>query len=186
MIFKERKHKGVFEIELKPIGDERGSFVRVYDSSFFDLHKLSQDWVQENHSKTVHKGTIRGLHFQFPPFAETKLIRCLRGAILNVFVDLREDSDTFGQWDAVELTEENNKLVYLPKGFANGFCILKDNSEILYKTDTFYNPDYEGRLRWDDLDVKIKWPFEKVILSEKDKNNMSLREFQEKHGAIVV
>lgn len=173
-------------VELKPIEDERGSFVRSYDSSFFDLHKLPHNWVQENHSKTVQKGTVRGLHFQFPPYAETKLIRCLRGSILNVFVDLRKDSETFGQWDAAELTERNNKLVYLPKGFANGFCILKDNSEILYKTDTFYKPDYEGRLRWDDPDLKIKWPFKEVILSEKDKNNKSLREFREKHGALEV
>ena len=186
MLLKRRKHKDVFEIILKPIEDERGSFIRTYDGNFFNLHGLPHKWVQENHSKTVHKGTVRGLHFQFPPFAETKLIRCLRGAILNVFIDLRKNSDTFGQWDAVELTEENNKLIYLPKGFANGFCILNDNSEILYKTDTFYNPDYEGRLRWDDPDLNIDWPFTEPILSEKDKNNMSFREFRKKYGALEI
>ena len=184
MVLKELKFKGVFEIQLNAIIDTRGFFMRTYDSKTLELHHLNREWVQENHSKTTRKGTIRGLHFQFPPFSEAKLVRCLRGSILNVFIDLRKNSETFGQWDAIELNESNNKLVFIPKGFANGFCILSDDSEILYKSDNIYNPEFEGTIMWNDPDVNIEWPFSDPILSEKDKSNMSFKEFVQKYKYV--
>jgi dTDP-4-dehydrorhamnose 3,5-epimerase len=180
----ERKQTGVFVIDLDPIVDSRGSFMRSYDQHIFNEHGLNGNWIQENHSKTSHKATVRGLHFQFPPYTESKLIRCLRGAILNVFVDLRMDSPSFGTWDSVELTEDNDRMLYLPKGFANGFGILKDNSEILYKTDVPYTPEAEGRLMWNDPELAISWPFNDPILSDKDKSNMSFETFKLAHGSL--
>ena len=111
--------------------------MRVYDDQIFTKYSIHREWVQENHSRSTGKGIIRGLHFQFPPHAETKLIRCIRGHILDVFVDLRLGSPTFGQWDAVELNEEESKSVLIPRGFAHGFCTLSDLSEVIYKVDHY-------------------------------------------------
>lgn len=177
---KELNFKGVYEILLKPIADERGFFMRTFDLDIMKSYEIQTNWVQENHSKTFQKGTVRGLHFQFPPYSEAKLIRCIRGSILNVFVDLRKNSKTFGKWDAVELNTENNKMIYLPKGFANGFCILNDNSEIVYKSSNSYHPESEGRIMWNDPDLNISWPFKHPVLSEKDENNMSMETFLRK------
>jgi len=179
MKFIQRKLEGVFEIIPGPIVDSRGFFMRSYDLLRFKEIGLHREWKQENHSATISKGTIRGLHFQFPPFTEAKLVRCIKGAILNVFVDLRKDSETFGKWDAVELNEENKKMIFIPRGFANGFCILEDNSELLYKTDNYYNSDHEGQIIWNDNDLDILWPFKNPILSKKDLKNMSFKKFVE-------
>jgi dTDP-4-dehydrorhamnose 3,5-epimerase len=181
MVIKKLKFEGVYEIQLEPISDERGFFMRTCDRNIMKSHGMHLDWVQENHSKTHQKGTVRGLHFQFPPYSEAKLIRCIRGAILNVFVDLRKNSNTFGEWGAVELNPENNKMVYLPEGFANGFCILKDESEILYKSSNSYHPESEGRILWNDPDLNINWPVENPILSDKDVSNMLMATFVSKH-----
>lgn len=181
MVIKKLKLKGVYEILLEPVTDDRGFFMRTFDREIMESYGMKLDWVQENHSKTIQAGTVRGLHFQFPPYSEAKLIRCIRGSILNVFVDLRKNSDTFGQWDAVELNPENNKLVYLPEGFANGFCILKNDSEILYKSSNSYHPESEGRIIWNDPDINIDWPIEHPILSKKDKKNMSMATFIKKY-----
>ncbi|MFN0012991.1 MAG: dTDP-4-dehydrorhamnose 3,5-epimerase family protein [Saprospiraceae bacterium] len=124
---------------------------------------------------------IRGLHFQFPPFAETKLVRCVRGAVLDVFVDIRPDSATFGQWDSIELSEENQKMIYIPRGFAHGFCTLTNESEVLYKVDNVYNRQNEGGLLWSDSDLGIQWPADTPILSEKDQKNWTWGEFVESH-----
>lgn len=182
----ERKLRGVFEIQLAPIGDERGFFMRTFDATIFKNAGLERNWLQENHSRSERQGIIRGLHFQFPPFAETKLVRCVRGAVLDVFVDLRADSPTFGQWDAVELSEANKKMVFIPRGFAHGFCTLTPESEVLYKVDNVYNRDHEGGLLWSDPDLNINWPAGAPILSEKDQKNMTLKEFVEKHGSIKL
>ena len=127
----ERKIKGVYEIQLKPIGDNRGFFMRTFDINEFNKYGLNKVWVQENHSRSTQKGIIRGLHFQLPPFSETKLVRCINGAVLDVFVDLRKNSPTFGQWDSIELSAENKKMIFIPRGFAHGFCTLTEESEVL-------------------------------------------------------
>jgi len=181
----EQELKGVFEITLSPYIDERGFFMRTFDDKTFKEAGLNFNWVQENHSRTLKKGTIRGLHFQFPPFAETKLIRCIRGKILDVFVDLRKDSPTFGQWDSVELTEDNFKMVLIPRGFAHGFCTLSDDCEIVYKVDNYYSPQNECGIIWNDPDLNIEWSAAKPILSEKDAKNMTSKDFIDKHKAIA-
>lgn len=181
MQFIQRKLPGTFEIQLAPIRDERGFFMRAYDTALFEQAGLHRPWAQENHSRSERRGIIRGLHFQFPPFAETKLVRCVRGAVLDVFVDLRPDSPTFGQWDSIELTEENKKTIFIPRGFAHGFCTLTDESEVLYKVDNVYNREHEGGLLWSDPDLDIPWPADAPILSEKDQRNWTWREFLEQH-----
>lgn len=186
MEIKERKLKGVFEITLSPILDRRGFFMRTYDDYIFNNHNISKKWVQENHSRSNKMGTIRGLHFQLPPFAETKLVRCIHGSILDVFVDLREDSLTFGQWDCIELTEQNKKMVYIPKGFAHGFCTLTERSEVLYKVDNFYSPDNERGILWNDIDLDIKWPIDTPYVSDKDSSNVSFKEFVTKYESIKL
>lgn len=186
MQFTQRKFTGVFEIQLSPIRDERGFFMRAYDVGLFEQAGLHRQWMQENHSRSEHRGIIRGLHFQFPPFAETKLVRCVRGAVLDVFVDLRAGSPTFGQWDSIELSEENKKLIFIPRGFAHGFCTLTEESEVLYKVDNVYNREHEGGLLWSDPDIAIEWPVQTPLLSEKDSRNMTLRAFVERYGSIGV
>ena len=184
MDVKERELKGVYEITLMPKKDKRGFFMRVFDDNIFSDFKLSYKWVQENHSRSLKKGIIRGLHFQIPPFSETKLVRCIRGAVLDVFIDLRKDSNTFGKWGSIELTEENKKMILIPRGFAHGFCTLADISEVLYKVDNYYSEEYELGLIWNDSDIGIIWPVDNPILSEKDHRNMTLKDFIREYGAI--
>ena len=184
MEIKPGKLKGTFEIILEPQADERGFFMRVFDDKLFEKAGINNKWVQENHSRSEIKGIIRGLHFQLPPFAETKLVRCISGKIWDVFVDLRKDSNTFGKWDAIELTEENKKMVLIPRGFAHGFCTLTDISEVVYKVDNYYSPEHECGLIWNDTELNINWPINKPILSDKDKRNMCFKEFKAKYGGI--
>lgn len=177
----ERKLSGVFEIQLAPIRDERGFFMRSFDAGIFEKAGLQRNWRQENHSRSERQGILRGLHFQFPPYAETKLVRCIRGAVLDVFVDLRPQSPTFCQWDCLELSEDNKKMIFIPRGFAHGFCTLTPESEVLYKVDNVYNRDHEGGLLWSDPGLAIQWPTTTPILSEKDSRNMTLRDYLQHH-----
>jgi dTDP-4-dehydrorhamnose 3,5-epimerase len=186
MEIKQRKLKGTFEITLKPILDDRGFFMRTFDDNIFKEKGLDRKWVQENHSRSEERGIIRGLHFQLPPFTETKLVRCIKGAVLDVFVDLRKDSETFGEWDSIEISEENKKMIFIPRGLAHGFCTLTEISEVLYKVDNFYSPSLESGLLWNDTDVAINWPFKKPILSNKDSKNQSLKEFINKYKSINI
>ena len=186
MEIKELKLKGTFEISLKPILDERGFFMRTFDDSILKEKGLERKWVQENHSRSEEKGIIRGLHFQLPPFTETKLVRCIKGAVLDVFVDLRKNSKTFGQWDSIELSEENKKMIFIPRGFAHGFCTLTDESEVLYKVDNFYSPSSESGLLWNDSDILINWPLINPTLSAKDSKNQSLKEFVKKYKSLNI
>lgn len=180
----QRKLTGVFEVQLAPIRDARGFFMRSFDAATFKAAGLDRQWLQENHSRSEQQGIIRGLHFQFPPYAETKLVRCVRGTVLDVFVDLRLNSPTFGQWDSIELSEENKKMIFIPRGFAHGFCTLTPESEVLYKVDNVYNREYEGGLLWSDSAIGIDWPVADPILSEKDSRNMTLKQFIHQHGGI--
>jgi dTDP-4-dehydrorhamnose 3,5-epimerase len=177
MEFIERKLKGVFEITPGPFFDERGFFMRTFDVDVYKENGISSEWVQENHSRTEKRGIIRGLHFQVPPFSESKLVRCIRGEVFDVFVDLRPGSHTFGQWDFINLSEENKKLVLIPRGFAHGFCTLSDISEVMYKVDNFYSREHERGIIWNDPDLAITWPVRDPVLSAKDKSNMFLKQY---------
>lgn len=187
MLIKERKLEGVFEIQLEPIGDKRGFFMRVYDDKIFKEHGIHREWVQENHSLSTKKCTVRGFHFQFPPHAETKLVRVINGEVYDVFVDLRKDSPTFGEGDSIILSAENNKMLLIPRGFAHGMCTLTDNCVMLYKVDNYYAPDSEGNIKWDDPELGIDWLLEdEPTISKKDSKAKSFREFVETYGGIVV
>ena len=177
---------GVYQIELNPISDHRGFFMRTWDKSTFQNFDIHRDWVQENHSSNREKGVIRGLHFQYPPYSETKLVRCIQGEILDVFVDLRANSPTFGNFSSIVLSAENKKMVFIPRGFAHGFCTLTENTEVLYKVDNYYTPDHEGGIMWNDPDIDIIWPIEHPILSIKDQQNMSLKQFVNIKQALQV
>ncbi len=184
MEIKERKLKGTYEITLKPHLDNRGFFMRTFDDTIFKKNGIERKWVQENHSRSEEKGIIRGLHFQLSPFSETKLVRCIKGAILDVFVDLRKNSETFGQWDSIELSAENKKMIFIPRGFAHGFCTLTEISEVVYKVDNYYSQENERGLLWNDKTVGINWPTDNPILSAKDERNMTLAQFVEEYKYI--
>lgn len=160
--------EGTYEIRLQPHRDHRGYFMRHYDAQIFREHGLQTEWAQENESRSSVKNTLRGLHFQRPPHAETKLVRAIRGAILDVFVDLRADSPTCGEWDSIELSEEAQNCVYIPRGFAHGFCTLTDDVLVQYKVDNRYAPEHESGIRWNDPELGIDWPVSDPILSERD------------------
>lgn len=171
---------GVYIIQSEPQEDERGFFMRVYDDTTFKQFGIHRVWVQENHSLIVGKGTIKGMHFQVPPFQETKLIRVIRGEIYDVFVDLRRDSPAFGQWGCITLSAAKKEMLYLPRGFAHGFCTLTSYCEVLYKMDNYYADKYESSIKWDDPDLDIEWPVDNPIISEKDAKAESFKEFKEK------
>jgi len=187
MIIKPGKFEGVFTIELEPKEDHRGFFMRVYDEKILAEQGLNRKWVQENHSLSKEKGTLRGFHFQFPPHTESKLVRVISGEIFDVFVDLRKGSPTFGQWDHIILSAENKTCLCIPRGFAHGMCTLTENCVMLYKVDNYYAPDSEGAIHWKDPDLGIDWPLEgEPVLSEKDAKAGSFKNFIDRFGAIDV
>lgn len=160
----------VIIIEPKVFGDHRGWFTETYSKEKFKEHGVEIDFIQDNHSFSAQKGTLRGLHFQLNPKAQTKLVRCTKGKILDVAVDIREGSPTYKKWVAVELTEENKKQLLVPKGFAHGFITLTDNVEVQYKVDEYYSPENDRSIRYDDPEIGVAWGIEAPILSEKDLN----------------
>lgn len=168
MKIKSLKLEGTFEVEPDRIGDLRGYFMEIYSERIFAENGLQTTWIQENQSLSTRPSTLRGLHFQIPPFAQAKLVRAVRGEILDVFVDLRKNSPTFGQWDSIRLSEENCKSVYIPRGFAHGFCTLSENAVVQYKIDNFYAPEADCGIRWNDSDIGIDWNIAEPILSAKD------------------
>lgn len=178
MEFKPLTLQGCFEIRLNPHRDERGYFMRTYDRDLFHEHGLTTHWLQENQSMSFQKWTLRGLHFQAPPHAETKLVRATLGIVLDVFVDLRQDSPTFGHWDAVELSADAFNMVYIPKGFAHGFCSLTDNAIVSYHVDACYASQAEGGVRWNDETLNIPWPANNPHISSKDQTLPFLRDFK--------
>ena len=159
---------GAYIIEPEKIEDKRGFFARSWDTEEFKEMGLNPRLVQCNVSITKKKGTIRGLHYQIKPYEETKLVRCTRGSIFDVIIDLRSKSKTFKKWFSIELTSENYKMIYVPEGFAHGFQSLEDNIEIFYLVSQFYNPKSERGIRWDDAVFKIKWPLNVTEISDKD------------------
>lgn len=160
---------GVMIITPKRFGDHRGFFSESWNKSAMDAAGLSYDFVQDNHSLSMTPGTVRGLHFQAPPRAQDKLVRCGRGALFDVAVDIRKGSATYGQWVGVELTAENGKQLLVPAGFAHGFMTLVPETEIIYKCTDTYAPETEGALLWNDADIGIDWPLDIApVLSDKD------------------
>ncbi len=175
--FIETEIKGVILIKPRVFGDSRGFFMETYKKSDFEKAGIDTDFVQDNHSKST-KGVLRGLHFQKEPFAQGKLVRCIRGKIFDVAVDIRKGSPTFGKWVGFELSDDNKLMLWIPKGFAHGFLTLSDEAEVIYKVSGGeYAPDYDAGIRWNDPDIGIKWPLDgEPILSEKDKKAPLLRE----------
>lgn len=160
-------------------GDHRGFFAETYNRRVFEGLGLDAEFVQDNHSLSATVGTLRGLHFQAPPHAQAKLVRCGRGAIFDVAVDIRRGSPTYGYWVGEVLSEENGKQLFIPEGFAHGFATLEPDSEIVYKCSDYYAPETEGSLHWDDPDIGIDWPLTGApILSEKDAIAPSLTDFE--------
>lgn len=167
--------KGLVIIEPRVFGDERGYFFESYSKKEFEKNVRKVDFIQDNESKSSY-GVLRGLHYQLPPFTQSKLVRVIKGKVLDVAVDIRKGSPTFGKHVAVELTEENKKQLFMPRGFAHGFSVLSEEAIFAYKVDNIYAPDYEGSIKFDDDLLNIDWRINlnDVILSEKDKNHPSI------------
>ena len=170
------KLEGVYILEPTVFEDHRGFFMESYNKKDFEEIGLYFDFVQDNHSLSVKAGTLRGLHYQLNPKAQTKVVRCLRGAIYDVVVDIRKGSPTFGQWVGVILTADNKRQIVVPKGFAHGVLTLVPNTEIMYKVDEYYSPEHDRAIRWDDPTIGIDWPVSTPILSDKDRNAPLLEE----------
>lgn len=164
----ETKLQGVLLIEPEVFGDHRGWFSETYNKCIFQENNVDINFLQDNHSFSAQKGTLRGLHFQLNPKAQTKLIRCTKGSILDFAVDIRDGSPTYKQWISVELSEKNKKQLLVPKGFAHGFITVTDNVEVQYKVDEYYSRENDRGIRFDDPEIGIKWGIENPILSEKD------------------
>jgi len=169
MKFQGTKLSGVFEIHLDPILDERGFFARSWCQREFEEHGLNPKLVQCNVSFNARKGTLRGLHYQAAPYPEAKLVRCIRGSIYDVVVDLRPDSLTFKDWIGVELTQMDRNMVYVPEGCAHGFLTLEDQAEVLYQMSEFYHQESARGVRWDDPAFQVVWPGEVDVISERDR-----------------
>jgi dTDP-4-dehydrorhamnose 3,5-epimerase len=168
MIFTETDLQGVYLIDLTPHQDERGFFARSWCQREFREHGLNPNLVQCNISYNKSKGTMRGMHLQLPPFAEAKLVRCTRGSIYDVIIDLRSGSDSYLQWLGVELSASNYKMLYIPEGFAHGFQTLEDDTEVFYQMSEFYSPECSRGLRWNDRAFGIKWPLAVSVISARD------------------
>jgi dTDP-4-dehydrorhamnose 3,5-epimerase len=162
-------------VEMKVFADDRGFFMETYKHSEFANHGIKEYFVQDNHSRSS-KNVLRGLHYQKNPKAQGKLVRCIAGRIFDVAVDIRKGSPTYGKWVGAELSSENNYMLYIPPGFAHGFVVLSDFAEILYKCTEEYSAENDRGIIWNDPDIKIKWPTESPILSEKDQKNPLLKD----------
>lgn len=170
MLFEETKLKGAFVISPKPFEDDRGFFARWYCENEFAGAGLHTSFVQNNQSGTYGTGSIRGMHFQYPPHAEIKLVKCIQGKIFDVIVDIRKGSDTILQWFGIELSADNKKALYIPKGFAHGFQTLTEYAEIIYMVSDTYSKESEGGIRYNDKNVNIEWPLPVNKISDKDMN----------------
>ena len=170
MIFYPLALVGAYRITLQPASDERGSFTRRFCADTFRAQGLEGDFVQRSVSFNLRAGTLRGMHFQAPPHLEVKLVRCARGAVFDVIVDLRQNSATYGQWHGEELTADNRMMLYVPKGFAHGFQTLVDDTEVDYEISPAYVPGADRGFRFDDPSLGIAWPVEAAIMSDRDKS----------------
>lgn len=179
MKFEKTKLEGVVVITPDVFGDHRGFFMESWSEHKMEEAGLHYNFVQDNHSMSSVKGTLRGIHFQKGDKAQAKLVRCVKGAVLDVAVDLRHESPTYKQWVAVELSAENKKQLMIPRGFGHGFVTLTDEVEFLYKADNYYAPEADGGIRWNDPEIGVDWGVENPILSAKDEKNPFLKDLGE-------
>lgn len=171
MLFHPLGLSNAYVIELELCGDDRGRFTRLFCANELKEIGHTKPMVNVNHSYTQKAGTIRGMHFQYPPDAEIKIVKCIRGAIWDCIVDIRKDSPTYLKWEGVELTESNNRMIYVPEGFAHGFQTLTDDVELLYFHSQFYTQQSEGGLRYNDNAMGIKWSLTATVVSERDQSH---------------
>ncbi len=171
MKFTETKLKGSFVIDLDVFSDDRGWFARTFCKKEFEEIGHTGEWVQLNHSATCKKGSIRGMHFQLPPYSEIKMVRCIAGSVYDVIIDLCAGSPTFLQWYGIELSASNHQMLYIPRGFAHGFQTLTDNCELIYHHSSFYTPAVEGGIRFDDERINIQWKEPVTELSQRDQGH---------------
>ena len=172
----ETRLKDVYIIEPQVFGDARGWFMESWSKKKLDEAGLQVDFPQDNQSFSATRGTLRGLHYQLNPMCQAKLLRCTRGEILDVAVDIRRGSPQYAAWVSVKLSAENKKQLFIPRGFAHGFITLTDDVEVQYKADNYYAPECDGNIRWDDPEIGVDWGMEPVILSDKDRTAPLLRE----------
>ena len=159
---------GVFLVEPDVFGDARGWFMESWSARKLAEFGINNEWVQDNHSYSAEKGILRGLHYQLNPSCQAKIVRATRGTIFDVAVDIRKGSPNFGKWTGVELSADNHKMLYIPRGFAHGFITMTEDVEVQYKADNYYAPECDGHIRWADPAIGISWPLQPSILSEKD------------------
>jgi dTDP-4-dehydrorhamnose 3,5-epimerase len=175
MKFTETPLPGAFVIELEKRGDDRGFFARFFCAREYQQHGLNHQIAQINNSLSKYRGTLRGMHYQLAPKSEDKIVRCVRGALLDVIIDLRPASPAFKRHFKIELTAENRSMLYVPKGFAHGFITLAEDSEALYLATEFYSPEHERGVRWNDPQFGIEWPLAPVVISDKDRNHADFK-----------
>jgi len=168
MIFTETELTGAYIIEIEKLEDERGFFARTWDKKIFEENGLNSRVTQCDISFNKLKGTIRGMHFQIPPYEEAKIVNCIKGKIFDVIIDLRSGSGTYQKWVSVELSDQNKKMLYIPEGFAHGFQTLEDNTLVYYQISEVYSPEQARGVRWDDKAFQIEWPLKKTVISRKD------------------
>jgi len=169
--------KDAYLIKPKVFRDERGFFLEFYSKKMFEEQGIRADFVQDNYSLSVKKGVLRGLHFQNPPNEQAKLVRVTKGSVYDVIVDIRKNSETYGKWEGFELSAENFQMLFVPRGFAHAFVTLEDNTEFMYKVDSFYAPESDSGLIWNDSDLAIDWPVKDPVLSEKDSKLQYFKNF---------
>lgn len=184
MIFTPLPLQGAYLISIEENADERGFFARMFCKDEFKALGLNDNWAQINNSYSKRRGTLRGLHLQRAPFAEVKVVRCLRGAVWDVIVDIRPTSKTFGSWYGLEINDDNRTMIYVPEGFAHGFITLTDHAEIMYLVSKPYSKTHEIGLQWNDSDIAIHWPISPSVLSDKDKCNFSLKDITHENLAL--
>ena len=173
------KLNGVVILEPQVFGDNRGFFMESWSKRKFEEVGLFYDFVQDNHSSSTVKGTVRGIHFQKGKWCQAKLVRCTRGAVLDIAVDLRKSSSTYKQWISVELSEDNKKQIMVPRGFGHAFVTLTDHVEFMYKADNYYAPESEGGIRWNDPEIGVEWGVADPVLSAKDKINPFFKDIKD-------
>lgn len=178
MNFEQTHLSGSYVIKQDELIDNRGFFARYFCEAEFSNHDLNTNWVQANNSLSRDVGTVRGLHFQYPPHTEIKLVRCISGSFWDVIVDLRQGSPTYGGWFGESISAKNRWMIYVPAGFAHGTMALEPNSELLYLVSNFYRREFEGQLLWNDEDLNIDWPLKKTSISEKDARGKSLSQIE--------
>ncbi|HUI93420.1 MAG TPA: dTDP-4-dehydrorhamnose 3,5-epimerase [Chitinivibrionales bacterium] len=178
MKFTETNLKGVWIISPVVHEDGRGFFLESFLASEMEAHGLPGSFVQDNHARSTAAGVIRGLHFQKPPRAQSKLIRVVRGSVFDAVVDLRKNSETFGKWLGFTLSEQNKEMLFVPKGFAHGYCTMAPGTEFLYKVDDYYSPAHDSGIRWNDPGIGIGWPNVSPVISDKDKRLPFLKDIE--------